>query len=184
MTCIVGIERAGKVYLGADRAGCNSWTCVDAGVSKVFENGPIIAGYSGSFRFGQLLEHAFEVPKQPPDMEVMRYLCVDFIDALRKTMKAKGLAEVENNVEEIRGSALIGYRGALYELDADLQIRPQRIASVGSGYIAALGVLHHLVSVSPRMKPERVLEHALVAAAAITGTVSGPFNFVSMVKRK
>jgi len=184
MTCIVGIEKAGRVYLGGDRAGCNRWTCVDAGVCKVFKNGPIIAGYSGSFRFGQLLQHAFKVPDQPSDMEVMHYLCVDFIDALRSVLKAKGLSEIDNNVEAISGSALIGYRGGLYELDADFQIRPRQIASIGSGYVAALGVLYHLMSVSSEMRPKRVLEYSLVTAAALTGTVSGPFDFVSMAKSK
>ena len=43
MTCIVGIQKEGRVYLGADRAASCPWMITDAGVSKVFKNGKIIA---------------------------------------------------------------------------------------------------------------------------------------------
>lgn len=183
MTCIVGIEKDGRVYLGGDRAAVSPWMITDAGVSKVFKKGKIIAGYSGSFRFGQLLQYAFTVPKQKDGQDVMEFMCVDFIDSLRTTMKDRGLAKIWNNVEDIGwSSALIGYQGALYELDGDLQIRPRQIASVGSGFVSAMGVLNYLMRNSPRMRPETMLAHALTTAADITGSVCGPFDFVKARK--
>ncbi len=183
MTCIVGIQKEGRVYLGADRAASNGWTVVDSGVSKVFKNGKMIAGYSGSFRFGQLLEYVFEVPPQPKDVDDMKYMCLTFVDALREVLKDRGQARIRDNVESTGwGSALIGYRGVLYELDSDFQVRPKPYASTGSGYIAALGVLNHLHRTAPKMNPNKMLEHALTTAADLTGSVSGPFNFVKSRK--
>lgn len=171
------------MYLGGDRAAVSPWMITDAGVSKVFKKGKIIAGYSGSFRFGQLLQYAFSVPKQKDGQDVMEFMCVDFVDNLRTTMKDRGLATIRNNVEDIGwSSALIGYHGSLYELDSDFQIRPRQIASVGSGFVSAMGVLNHLMRNFPRMNPEAMLKHALVTAADITDSVAGPFDFVKARK--
>lgn len=182
MTCIVGMEKDGRVYLGGDRAAVNPWTIADAGVSKVFKNGKIVAGYAGSFRFGQLLQYAFIPPPYRDVQDVMEFMCVDFVESMRIVMKSHGMARVSDNVESIRADALIGYRGVLYEMDSDFQIRPRKIAAIGSGYIAAMGVLNHLMRNSPNMQPEKMLEHALVTAADMTGSVCGPFDFVKARK--
>lgn len=181
MTCIVGMEKDGIVYIGGDSAASNGWTVVDAMQPKVFKNGPMVMGYTTSFRFGQLLEHSLEVPTAKEHrVSDLKYLCTEFVDEVRECLKKGGYAKIDNNVEE-GGSALFGYNGRLYKMDSDFQIlrAPCGVFSVGSGYVAALAVLFHIVKNRPGTPPQDALREALEIATDMTPGVKGPFHFLN-----
>lgn len=184
MTCIVSLAHKGKVYMGGDSAGIAGLDICSRSDEKVFVNGPLIMGFTSSFRMGQLLRYALNVPEQNPRDEDMRYLVVDVVDAMRACFKEKGYTPQEEDEKgiDIGGTFLMGYNGVLYRVDQDFQVgnpTPQYDAcGCGEGY--ALGVLHYLMNNAPKMKPEDKLRYALDAACEHSAGVRGPYTILSI----
>ena len=187
MTCIVGIEITEAewpiVIIGGDCASSDRHHITPHARPKVFGNGSFIMGYTTSFRFGQLLEHAFTAPEHPEGMDDHKYLCTLFVDAMRDCLKQAGYSKVDNNVET-GGDALLGYRGVLYTIYSDFQIsrNTHGFDAVGSGYLPALGSLHTTRNSSK--EPQDKLRAALEAAAELITTVRGPFRFIWLTYNK
>src|SRR4051794_21483555 len=100
MTCIVGLARGGKVFIGGDSAGVAGWELSVRRDRKVFRNGEFLIGYTTSFRMGQILEHGFKPPPFPKSASLNRYMVVDFINAFRASLKEHGWAAAQNGREE------------------------------------------------------------------------------------
>src|SRR5216117_372237 len=97
MTAIVGVVEQGTVWMGGDSAGVDDrYGLQICRTAKVFTNGPFILGYTSSFRQGQLLQHAFVPPEQPPSYSIEKFMAVTFIDAVRNYLKTGGYAKREN----------------------------------------------------------------------------------------
>lgn len=178
MTCIVGIETLdGRVILGADSAACNDSITMIAGEPKIFINGDFIIGYTTSFRFGQILQYSFKPPKHNRKITDHAYLCGPFIDAMRTILKDKGYTEIKFNVEE-GGTALIGYRGKLYYLEGDFQIRRVHPAcgAVGAGRYFAMGSLLTMKNVKSNSSMD-TLKIALDVSSQLNPFVRPPFHF-------
>ncbi len=180
MTCIVAIEHEGKVWMGGDSAATRDDDIVCRSNEKVFINGEFIIGYSGSFRIGQILQYAFKPPKQnlfkQSDME---YMVVDFVDALRKTLKEKGAIMEEKEGEAHDSEFIVGYQGKIYVIESNFNIgRPlHNYASCGSGMDYAMGCLYNM--------PEELhitskIEKALSASAEFCSSVRKPFSILSL----
>lgn len=174
MTCIAGIADGKRVWIGGDSAGIAGWQRTIRADSKVFVNGPMVFGFTTSFRMGQLLRHALQVPKQHEGDDAA-WLTTTFVDAVRTCLKDGGFAKTESGAET-GGSFLVGYRGRLYEVAADYQIGEpvDQYASVGCGDEFALGNLF-----SSKGTPESRIAQALDASAHFSAAVSGPFTVVS-----
>jgi ATP-dependent protease HslVU (ClpYQ) peptidase subunit len=172
MTCIVGLEHDGKVYMGGDGAAVDDdFSYFVADEPKVFKKSDnFLVGYCGSFRMGQLLQYALEIPVHPPDKGDLAYLITDFITAVRKCFKDHELEK------EDRGDLLIGYKGRLYLME-NFQILRNREGyySVGTAYDIALGSLH----ATPHLAPQERIELALKAAAAYSAAVKPPYTVIS-----
>jgi len=65
MTCIVGIQHDGRVYIGGDSAGVAGYSITSRADAKVFTVGPYVMGFTSSFRMGQLLRYGLKAPKPP-----------------------------------------------------------------------------------------------------------------------
>ncbi|MFH1635834.1 MAG: hypothetical protein ABIG63_17720 [Chloroflexota bacterium] len=182
MTCIVGLVTEKKVYMGSDSAGSDGFTYSIRQEPKVFrrpgDRGEMIIGYTTSFRFGQLLEHALEVPIQPKNMDDHKYMVTSFMNAIRKCLKDGGHITKKDEVER-GGTALIGYHGKLWQMERDLQIAlsPTMGDAIGSGVYAAMGALHILSGLA--LAPEKKIKRALEVAEACVTTVKGPFKIIS-----
>ena len=178
MTCIVGLEHNGKVYMGGDSAGVAGWSLTVRADEKVFTNGKFLIGYTSSFRMGQLLRYSFKPPKQKAGTDDMAYLVTHFIDEVRKCFKAGGILEKENNVES-GGTWLVGYKGKLYEIGGDFQVgRPvSGYQSVGCGDDLALGAMY---VTKDHKDPKERIRLALSASAYHNGGVTPPFLILSM----
>ncbi|MBK8937137.1 MAG: hypothetical protein IPM79_05715 [Polyangiaceae bacterium] len=179
MTCIVGLVEKKIVYIGADSASVSGWTSRVTRLPKVFKKGPFLIGYTTSFRMGQLLEHALQVPAQPAsERDDMRYMVTVFVEHVRQLLKERGMAKIEANSES-GGQFLVGYRSRLYSVQADFQVNEMAdgFDAAGSGAEYALGALAALRGVPP----VRRLKRALEISAHFNMGVCAPF-FVRAMK--
>lgn len=185
MTCCVGLEHDGVVSLGGDSAAVAGLDIDVIAGEKVFSVGSFVFGISGSFRIGQVLQYAFTPPEQKPSQDDAEYLVTDWVDALRDTFRDKGCLSTWDTdddpfkgQEHIDSAFLVGYRGRLYTVAADLQVLRSRVgyASVGCGAPYALGALYANVDGLPQERLVRALE----AAAKFSAGVRAPFAFVEI----
>jgi ATP-dependent protease HslVU (ClpYQ) peptidase subunit len=178
MTCVVGLVDKKTVYIGADSASVSGWTSRITRLPKVFRRGPFLIGYTTSFRMGQLLEHALQVPDQGAETNDRRFLVTVFAEHVRSLLKERGVAKIEANTES-GGQFLVGYRGHLYSVQSDFQVNEMAdgFDAVGSGAEYALGALAAL----PTTKPIPRLKRALAISAHFNMGVSPPF-FIRSIK--
>jgi ATP-dependent protease HslVU (ClpYQ) peptidase subunit len=177
VTAIVGLEHAGKVYIGADSAGTAGWLQIVRADEKVFTNGPFVIGFTTSFRMGQLLRYKLSVAEQAPSQtDDFRFMSTVFIDTVRTCLKDGGFAKIDNGVEQ-GGTFLVGYRGALYCVGSDFQVgrSVEGFDAVGYGDELALGAL----AASALKDPTRRVKQALGVAARFSAGVAGPFKVVA-----
>lgn len=174
MTCIVGIAQGGKVYLGGDSAGVGGWEVTHRADLKVFKNGPMVMGFTSSFRMGQLLQHKLVVPARSAE-SIEQFLAVTFVDALRECLAGGGWLAKEHVSREDAGTFLLGYAGRLFRVCDDFQIAESLdgFDAVGCGAPYALGALRGL-----KGTPAKRLTAALETSAHFSIGVRAPFNFV------
>lgn len=175
MTCVVGLVDRGRIYMGADSAGSDSWLSFERRDEKCFLNGPFLMGFTTSFRMGQLLRYSFTPPPRHADEPVERYMATTFIDAVRAALKGGGWATKEKE-QESGGVFLVGFEGRLFVVESDYQVGEWRTeyAAIGCGRELALGALHATSGWDPK---ERLLR-ALTAAAHFSIGVRPPFVFL------
>lgn len=173
MTCIVAVEADGVVYMGSDRKASSSWSAGVVEAPKMFENGPLLVGYTTSFRMGQLLQHALQVPTHTLTWDVDRWVSTDLATAVRECYDAHGWNETKDG-RAVNGNWLMAVSGRCYEMQSDYSFIRDTAGeyAVGSGEDFALGSLHATRGQEPRT---RVLA-ALEAAAERCPSVGGPFD--------
>jgi ATP-dependent protease HslVU (ClpYQ) peptidase subunit len=179
VTCVVGIAQGNAVTIGADSAGWDGSTLMVGAAQKVFRNGPLLIGYTTSFRIGNLLRYALRVPTHRDDQPDDSYLVNDLVDAIRQCLKAGGVAKKENEVESA-GELLVGYRDSLYVVASDYSVlRPRdQYAATGCGYQFALGSLWQ--TATTRLGAESRVFQALGAAEHFDGRVRSPLDVLSL----
>ena len=180
MTCIVGMVHNDKVYIGGDSCSSDDSEKFTRRDPKVFHMDDMLIGFSGSWRFGQILRYKFTPPEKKDEQEDFEYLVTEWLDALRQSCKENGLTKVDDNEESWDGSALIGYNGSLYILDEDLNIGEPLTdyAAIGSGSSVALGALY--VGTKSAKQARRVVQKALEAAVEHARGVTPPFTILSI----
>ena len=183
MTCIVGIEQDGVVYLGADSAAIGGNSIIEVRRDrKVFrtqiEVGEFIIGFTTSWRMGHLLQWSLKPPswKVAEGQQLHEYMCTDFVDAVRQVFKLAGFAWKKDE-HETAGSFLVGFRGKLFEVDTEYGIGEfeKGYTAIGSGHAYALGSLYTSQRMST-LRPEQRIGDALSAAAEFSPTVRQPFH--------
>ena len=184
MTCIVGYidRKTNDIFMGADSSAIMGDEIFKRSDEKVFVNGPMIFGFAGSFRMGQILRYSFEVPKKPKNMDDYEYLCTVFVDKLIECFTKKGFAAVADNVIT-GGTFLIGFNGNLYEVGSDFQVAKDLVnfGSIGIGEQFARGALF-ILDQADGLRPEQVVYMALEAAEEFSSAVSAPFTIMRITK--
>jgi hypothetical protein len=173
MTCIVGLEDSGRVFLGADSAGVSGWDLLIRADHKVFQNGPFIMGFTTSFRMGQILRYGYTPPTWCPEtIPLDKFMSTVFVDSIRTVLRAGGFAKKESDVES-GGEFLVGFRGRLFYLGSDFQVGEavDGAMAIGCGMASAGGSLFSTAGQPPR---DRILM-ALHAAEHVNIGVRGPF---------
>jgi ATP-dependent protease HslVU (ClpYQ) peptidase subunit len=185
VTCIVGVQHEGKVWIGGDSAGVAGTSIQTRADEKVFTRPPFVMGFAGSFRMGQLLRYNAELsvpsPDEVPDRDLDAFMVSIFVEECRKTLRKGGHTAVENNTEAIGGLFLVGIRGVLYTIDCDYQIGRTRdgYQAIGCGEDLALGALHGTRLDAQWMRPRHRITLALEAAAHHSAGVCKPFKVVA-----
>lgn len=183
MTCIVGIEHKGTVYLGGDSAATNS--SMDRTIikdPKVFVRGDVAFGVCGLPKVMDALAHVVKLPSQVGGTD-RAFLVGELIPAIREGLQK--LDCTHTTAEEgtyFEGAMLLGYRGKLYELQGNFQLIHSSTgwAAVGSGEALANGAFRSTAHIRD---PEERLLAALEAACGNAG-VAPPFTIVKVTSRK
>lgn len=175
MTCIVGLVHDGDVYIGGDSAGVAGLSISIRADEKVFGNGPFIMGFTTSFRMGQLLRYKLAPPAQTVHQNDMEYMVTSFVDACRQCFSGNGFGDKDASVG---GNFLVGYKGRLYNIEADYQVGIPKAPfdAVGCGSDLALGAMYATEGLSP----EQRINAALSAASTFSAGVAPPFTILKL----
>lgn len=180
MTCIVGVVKDGKVFIGGDALGTNPST-LSGSVrqdKKVFKVGKFIMGFTTSYRMGQILNYSFTPSRDlREDEDVMSYMVNIFINDVRRCLTAGGYATVKEG-QESGGTFLVGFNGRLFTIYSDYQVAENidEFAACGCGEDFALGS----VFATRHLDPEARIMQALEAAEHFSVGVKGPFSIVTL----
>ena len=180
MTAIAAVVENGQVWIGGDSAGSDGFSIETRCDPKVFVNGPMIFGYTTSFRMGQLLEHMFAPPAMVQGEQGMAYMVKRFIPAVKECLKDGGFQRTSNAVDQ-GGNFLVGFQGCLYAIESDYQVGrvTQNYHACGCGRDIVLGSLHASASASiAPMSAKLRIRMALEAAAEFSAGVRGPFKIL------
>ena len=177
MTCIVGLEHKGSVYLGADSAisDDSTITTIDP-TEKLFHlnDSKICIGACGSLRLMQAIKYGFAFTKDDVLYEKndTKFLVDNFVEILRTHLENKNIL-VDNGLPN--SNLLLAFNKQLWVIDTELQVYRSLTgyAAIGTGAVAALGALEALRDVD--VLPEEKIYRALRAAALHIHSVRGPF---------
>lgn len=190
MTCIVGLEHDGDVWMGGDSAGVSGLDLVIRDEPKVFEKLGVLYGFTTSFRMGQIIKYGLSCPDARSDEAIDRedidWLCTTFVNALRANFRAGGWLKESGGVQS-GGQIMLAFRKRLYVVDSDFQVyRPScGYHAIGSGGFYALGSLHATSRVIDLSEdPMERCIWALEAAESMNAGVRGPFTVLSTRKEE
>lgn len=173
MTVIAGFVQDGVTWVGGDSAGTGSDLFqVIRRDAKVFQTGPMLVGFTFSWRMGQLLRHRVRPPVRPSNIDPHEWLVTVYVEELRRAFHAGGFTWHDHQ-REMGGPFLLGYAGSLYEIGSEFDVADYGAgpAAVGCGRDFALGSLFS----TPGMEPRSRLKLALRAAERYSAGVAGPF---------
>jgi ATP-dependent protease HslVU (ClpYQ) peptidase subunit len=181
MTCIVGLRTEAGVLLGGDSLGSNGYSGNSYHAPKVFRlSRQVAAGFTSSFRMGQLIQHHLQLP--PLAGDELAWAIKTLVPVIRETFKTHGYAHIEHNTES-GGTFLLAVRDRLFTVQNDYSVLEARepYDAVGSGEAYAVGAMHALWK--PNLtRPRRFLTAALDAASAYAVGVAPPYSFTSTTR--
>jgi len=182
MTCIVGIQHKGKIWMGGDSASVDSsYNITQVPNPKVFIRGDYIMGYTTSWRMGQILNYCGKLPMPPSKPETSdsldKFMVTEFIPKIRKIFEKEGFVPEHETAKTGAGSFLVGTRGHLYTIHSDWQcMRSNRgWDAVGCGEQFALGSLFATNANAIEWRAESRVREALKAATYLSAGVMEPF---------
>lgn len=178
MTCIVGMVKNGKCWVGGDRAGVSNSYLELSASPKVFQVGSYLIGFTTSFRMGQILQYSFippVLPKKIDTKKLLKFMVTEFIDSLRSTFKKAGYGKTVSGEDEA-GTFIVAVEGHLFIVDSDYQVNHvlADYTAVGSGREPAIGAM--FAQSKTRKSPKEQILCALKAAESCITTVRGPFD--------
>lgn len=195
MTCIVGIEFDQGVLIAGDKQGTEGNMRQDFVNSKLImlppaseQGASAIAGYSSSYRMGQILENFVRMPDQPEGMSDISYLVSLFIPKVISAYKDNGssLDPSGEYVESRSGYFILGYKGRVYSIGSNYSVLSPRLGycAEGSGEQVALGNLFSFLGESCPSKDRSFTRahacarEALRAAYTFNSSVGGDGEYI------
>jgi ATP-dependent protease HslVU (ClpYQ) peptidase subunit len=178
VTCIAGVVTKEGVLLAGDSLGSDGYAGKNYIAPKVFRlSSQVAAGFCGSYRMGQLIEHHLELPPLGGDEQA--WAIKTLIPQIRDLFTDGGFAHVKDN-EETGGTWLLAVRRRLFLVQDDYSVLEARqpYNAVGCGEDFATGAMHALWK-PPVKNPRAFLRAALDAASAFSTGVAAPYNFTS-----
>lgn len=188
MTCIIGVEHDGVVYMGADSIGLNGWGKDVIAQQKIFVRGNLIFACAGSPRMAQIIRYLTPINflrQSAGDDE--EYLVTHVIETIRMSLREHGYTSTENGQEQ-GASFLMGYNGKVYEVQNAYQLcrSSRKMCAMGVGDSYALGALYSTLNQFETWTETAITEamkHAMATAETLCSGVAGPF-FVEKLDTK
>jgi len=185
MTCVVGLVKSGKVYMGADASavdekGGHIFAQKEA---KVFRVGQFGIAYTDSFRMGQILQYDWIPPKFTGNSKSLdKFMRTKFVESVKEAFKSGGFGSIGNNTEEDDGGVFliaVAGTGRLFYMDSDYHVGENIIPyyAEGIGMDFALG---SLFSTQTMRDPYKRLEIALSAASQFSIGVCPPYSYIEL----
>jgi ATP-dependent protease HslVU (ClpYQ) peptidase subunit len=180
VTCVVGIEQDGLVWLGGDSSCLDTEgdAVVTQRQSKVFRRGNYVVGFAGSFQVGDLLKYKTDFPKKASQDSHPRMISEAIQEAFKK-------AKLKTDDWE----ALIGYGDRLYIVQHDFycyrHTQPYTAIGAASAVAVALGTLRTLEKAATKKMTGRArVKMALENAATFSSSVRSPWKFTKTLEPK
>lgn len=185
MTAIAGIAAGGRVHMGADSLGVSYYLGAHQRAEpKLFHAGPFLVGLSGCPRISQVIQYELDLDDDPRCEDARRFMCTEFVNRLRKTLKNAGALKQSDTVERIghRSYMLVGFRRRLFKIFDNFQVdeRADGYDAVGCAEDYILGNLHATAEMS--VEPAERIRRALECAEWFSAGVRGPFVIESQEK--
>ncbi len=180
MTCIIGVEHEGVVYMGADSIGLNGWAKDIIAHDKLFNRAGMLFGCAGNPRMAQILRYQTTFMQQGPDHPDEEYLVREVVEKARLAFREHGFMETENGRDVMTSCFLLGYKGKLYSVENGFQLcrSARQFYALGAGDDFAMGALHATLSQYETWTETLITEsirHALKTAAELSAAVAPPF---------
>tara|TARA_R110002153_G_scaffold243548_1_gene398918 strand:- start:4337 stop:4930 length:594 start_codon:yes stop_codon:yes gene_type:complete len=168
MTSIVAISTEEGVYLGGDLAGSNGHNIGEVSQSKVFGVGEFLVGYCGSFRAGQIVEHAWRPPARSEGVCDYNYLVLEVIPSLMVILEGNGFGG-HDGTEVKGGNFVLVYGGRVYEVQSDYSILEwaQPVVCLGSGGDVTESICTGMLIVNERLTKNKKLKGPEIIATAL-----------------
>jgi len=182
MTCIIGMQKDEKVYIGADNIASTNELKQSREDKKVFIKNNMIFGCTSSYRIINLLQYQLVIPDYHLDVSIDQYMYTDFIEEVIKLFKDKCFSTIDNNVIS-GGNFIVGFKGKLYEIDNDFQIaKPSDgFSCIGSGYQYAYGAMKALKKYEDKLlSTEDIIKEALGVSEYYNPFVRKPFTILNI----
>jgi ATP-dependent protease HslVU (ClpYQ) peptidase subunit len=184
MTCVIGLKRNGRVWIGADTTGIwdDGWGGImSVGTSKVWKMDPFIFGSSGSYRAIQLVHRTLGMGKllttnRHRDSPITEgFMVRDLVPAIKKILEEGDFSEKKNERAEQQADFLIGVGKKLFMLQDDYAVLEiaSPFTAIGSGKYVATGAMEILTQ-NTRLKPVDMINRALLAVQKHINTVGAP----------
>jgi len=173
MSCIVGIESDGIVYIGSDSLASAEDDIRHLKEHKTFINGEYLIGFCGSPRSGQVLGPKYLAHPEEPIEE--------FVDQIKNQLNEYNLLIEDNENSTLSlSNFLVGYNGILYQIYNDFYIGQfkEKYSAIGSGESYALGSLYETSKIN--ISPKDRIRKAIKCASYFCGSVGGKIVIKSM----
>jgi len=172
MTCIIGLEQDGKVYVGADSFVGEEWTRKEQAINpKIFKkNGMLIAG-TGEARALQIAKYLVEFDEVEKFDE--QYVVENIAEKIRLKFKDIGYSEIKDNREKSATHFLIAYKDKMFVISGGYALTRSKdgITCMGAGEEFAYGAMKALEN----LKPENRIKKSLEIASYYSNYVFPPF---------
>lgn len=178
MTCVVGLEVPGGVWIGADSFLGTDQIRYKYDRPKWFRKGPLVFAWAGDARGAQLVEHALTLPAERTRRrsagDPVGYL-VTVAGRIRQVFREAGAnLRVPGSQDTTGTEFLVCYGGRLYLLQQDYSIirGAAGCAAIGAGEAFALAALR---VAREHVPPRDAVARALKEAAELCPSVCEPF---------
>jgi len=184
MTCIVGIKKDDKIYIGGDRRTTWGNEYLVTKQSKVFKSENFIIGCCGDRRTSAVIKYVFKPPIFNEKIQSLEsYLSGEFARELNKCFLENNTYDKKEPLTTSSGMVL-GYKNRLFAVTGRLSfIEPvQDYICHGSGSWHASAVMDYLAKQSDGKfeDPEAVITEAIQIAAGRIWSVDDQVDILSL----
>ena len=176
MTCIVGLEMNGVIWIGGDSRACveNGDAIFQLKTPKVYEVDKYIIGVCGSPLMMNVIQYHLKLPS-PPAKNLMGFMSKTAIPKIKECVRERG-----GTYDKLPDGSqlLVGVSGRLVAVDNNTQIYEPRenYHAIGSGAQLAKGCLYGLMLNLPELQPELMVKSALMASEKFSNGVGEPWT--------